>query len=69
MVFLKIILSFIKRFRNYDSFKFFFENFLDFLKKKENTVFLKNTKDFRNFQWQIYCKIVQVSLKPFRSKK
>ena len=44
MVFLKIILSFVNRFRNYDSFKFFSKNFLEFLKKKQNTVILKILK-------------------------
>ena len=46
----------------------FFENFLKFLKKKKNTVIL-NIKDFRKVQRQIYCKIVQVFLKSFSSKK
>ena len=44
MVFLKVIGSFVDGFRNYDSFKFFFENFLEFLKKKKNTVILKILK-------------------------
>ena len=46
----------------------FFENFLEFLKKKKNTVMLKILKTFRKVQRQIYCKIAQVSLKPFGSK-
>ena len=51
MVFLKIILSFVSRFRNYDTFKFFFENFLEFLKTKKNTVYNpENIEDFRKVQ-------------------
>ena len=44
MVFLKIIRSFVNGFRNCDSFKFFFENFLEFLKKKKDIVTLKIMK-------------------------
>ena len=69
MVFLKIILSFVNRFRNYDSFKFFFENFLEFLKKEEKHCNSENIEDFRKVQRQIYCKIVQISLKQFSSMR
>ena len=55
------------RFRNYVSFKYFFLNFREFLKKKKKCN-SENIKDFRKFQRQIYCKIAQVSLKPFSSK-
>ena len=44
MVFLKIILSFVNRFRNYDSFKFFSNFFLELLKKKKTIVILKILK-------------------------
>ena len=44
MVFFKIIRSFVKGFRNYDSLKFFLENFLEFLIKKKNTVIWKILK-------------------------
>ena len=39
------------------------------LKKEEKHCSSENIEDFRKVQRQIYCKIVQVSLKPFSSKK
>ena len=48
---------------------FFFENFLEFLKKEEKHCNSENIEDFRKVKRQIYYKIVQVSLKPFSSKK
>ena len=47
----------------------FFENFLEFLKKEEKDCNSENIEDFRKVQRQIYCKIVQVSVEPFGSKK
>ena len=69
MVFLGISWSLVNRFRNYDSFKFFFSKFSLILKKQQKHCNSENIKDSRNVQRQIYCKIVQVSLKPFSSKK
>ena len=66
MVSLKIILSFVNRFRNYGSFKFLFENVLESLKRRK-TLNSENIEDFRKVQQQIYFKIVPVSLKPFSS--
>ena len=68
MVFFKIILSFVKGFRNYDSLKFF-RKFSLIRKKEEKYCNSENIEDFRKVQRQIYCKIVQVFLKPFSSKK
>ena len=44
MVSFTIILSFVEGLRSYDSLKFFFENFLEFLTKKKNTVIPKILK-------------------------
>ena len=69
MVFLKIIRSFISRFRNYNSFKFFSKIFLNSYKKKEKHSNSENIEDFSRVQRQIYCKIVQVYLNLLSSKK
>ena len=64
MVFLKIIGSFVKGFRNYHLSSVFSKSFLN--SKHCNS---ENIEDFRKVQRQIYSKIVQVYLKPFSSKK
>ena len=47
----------------------FFRKFSRILKKEEKHCNSENTEDFREVQRQIYCKIVQVSSKPFSAKK
>ena len=68
MVFLKVIRSFVSRFRNYISLKFF-RKFSLVLKREEKHCNSEIFEDYRNVQRQIFRKIVQVSLKPFSSKK
>ena len=47
----------------------FFGYFLEFLKKEETHCYSENIGDFKKVRRQIYCNIVQVSSKPFSSKK
>ena len=68
-VFFKIVWSFVTRFRNCDSFKFFFRKLSWILKREEKHCNSEDIEDLRKVKGQIYCKIVQVSLKPFNSKK
>ena len=55
MFFLKMIWSFVSRFRNYDRLKFF-RKFSWILKKEEKHCNSENIDDSRKVQWQIYCK-------------
>ena len=56
-------------FRFYNSFKHFSNFFLNSQKKKKNAVFLKILKISEKSNGRFTLKIVQVSLKPFSSKK
>ena len=67
MVFLEIISCCVKLFRNYNNFKLFKKFFLN-SRKRKNSKF-ENIDDFRKVQRQNYCKLAEVSLKPFISKK
>ena len=46
----------------------FLRKFSLILKRDEKHCITENIEDSRNVQWQIYCKIVKVSLKLFTSK-
>ena len=68
MVFLKIIRSFVNRFKNKDSFKLFSKIFLNSQNRGKHRD-SENIEDFRKVQRQIYYKIGKASLKPFSLKK
>ena len=69
MVFLEIISCWAKQFKNCDSIRFSLKFFLEFLKKKKNTLVLNILKISEIFQRQNYSEVAKVSLKQFSSKK